>query len=356
MTIREKIFKECKKLSEGQEFPNFKFNQYIKNPCYFNHVIKDKDKINSLYKLLKNSDLHKIVRTPSGGIKMNNIHHIGGAWDYKMCYTARNVFKGVIITVIIGKTVFVFKCGNFKVKDSEMTGNKAFELFAKECKKFDIDLKKYSVDNGKEVKDEIEKPIIRNFTQHETVYNVNHIDLNSAWPSNVSEVYPELKQVFVNLRKKDKLIGDMALGYCQSEWINYHYSNLSKAGINGCNEKILDLVNKLMANEFDVLGINTDGIWYRDLLNKNRLYTDENEGTELGQWKTDHKNCEWYAFSDGQYYFIEDGKFNAKARGYYAYEQVKPRNEWNRDDFLKAMQSLVCIEFDENEGFVIYEN
>lgn len=353
--LSDEIFNLCTSVSPGQRFEPLEYNQFNKGHKILNHIFKDKEFINKLYKLLKESDFSKIERTSSGGIKKHNIKHWTGAWDIQQCYTKKNIFKGVIITVILYNYVFVFKCGQFSVDNSQMNGRKAMRNLVSECNKQHININKFAVNDGDKIKETIPKPYIRLNQEYagKEVAHVHHLDINSAWPAGCCKDYPELTKVFVNLRQRDKLIGDMALGFCQSEWCNYRFANLSYSGISNTNKYISELMTKLIMQDFDIVCINTDGIWYVDNTSKNRIYHDENEGTQLGQWKTDHKDCTFYGYSDGQYYFIEDSKFNVRARGYYWYEQIKPREEWNREDFFKALQTLTIIMWDEEEGFII---
>lgn len=354
MTIYDKVYKACSEIYKGQHFEFLKYDQYVRNPKIINHIVENKDTINNLYLLLKNSKLATILRNPKGSIARHNIHHAAGAWDVQEIYTAKNVFKGIIITVIVKGYVFVFKCGTFSFNNNQLSGYKCFAKFATACKNNNVDLQKYATDDGLAVKAKIESPIIQMWQTLQVLDNVHHIDLNQAWPSQVCAVYPEFKPVFAELRQKDKLIADIALGFCQSEHINYKYAELAKIGINGCNKQIKSILEKLIENDFEIIGINTDGIWYKDKTSQNRLYHDEDEGTGLGQWKTDHKNCTFCAYSDGQYWFEENGKFNVRARGYYSYEQIKPRENWNREDFDKAMYTQVVINWNRDEGFIIY--
>lgn len=353
MNDRDKIYNACKSIYPGESYKFLKYDQFVKNPFFFTKILDNIETINSLFKLLKNSNLSPITRTPAGCISKHDIHHAGGAWDYRKVTTKTGIFKGVIITVIIKDTVFVFKCGRFQVDKSEMTGVKAFRLFMSQCKKNGIDLNNYKSSEGFKIKNEIESAYIMMFLKHKRLEHVNHLDINNAWCAACCETYPEFIPVFEELRKKDKLIGDMALGYCQSEYCGYSLSSLAKAGINNTNKNVLNLLEKLTLQDFEPVGINTDGIWYYDKRNEGRIYTDTNNGIELGQWKTDHKDCIFYAESDGQYYFIEDGKFHVKARGFYRYEQIKPREEWDEEDFFKAINTSVLITFDDEEGFII---
>lgn len=355
MSIYDKVFKACSELGVGQKYSFLEYDQFVKKPNIIKQIVTNKDKINDLYLLLKNSKLPNIKRNPKGSIAKHNIHHAAGAWDVQEIYTAKNVFKGVIITVLIKGYTFVFKCGSFGTANSDLNGFKCFSKFKKTCEKHNIDLKKYESDKGIEIKQQIQSPYIKNFKQLKIINNVNHIDLNQAWPSEICKIYPEFKPVFADLRSENKLLADIALGFCQSEHCDYKYADLARIGINGCNNTIKNLVSKLIANMFEIIGINTDGIYYKDLTEANRLYHDEGEGSGLGQWKTDYIGYDFCAYSDGQYWLRKGAEFIVKARGTYAYELKKPRELWNAEDFDEAMKSLIMINWDKERGFVIYE-
>lgn len=355
MISREKIYKACSFLSPGQKFDAGQYDQYIKEPCYITEIVKNLDKINTLYKLLKSSDLHQIQRTPGGSIAKHNIHHISGAWDCREVWQDNHQLKGIIITVIIKGYVFVYKCGNFKVNKSDMTGSKAFCIFKKTCDAAGIKLDDFKIKNGKDLKAGIEMPYIKMFKRYKVVDHVNHLDINSAWAWGVCQSFPAFTGVFAALKNKDKLIANMALGYCQSRYIGYSLANLSKAGIENCNRYVEKLMERLIKADFEILGINTDGIWYRAVNGEFKLYHDENEGNELGQWKNDHQDCEFMAYSDGQYWFKEKGVFYPRARGFYSYERIKAREEWNEKDFDYAMGSQLIVDWNPEEGFVTYE-
>ena len=352
MITRDKIFKMCRRIYPGQKFEFMNYDLFVKNPFIFDGILEHLDTINGLYLALKNSNLPLLERNPSGSLKAHNIRNAGGAWDVRQVVTHVGQFKGIIITVIVKGYVFVFKCGNFKVKNSDLSGRRAFRKFSRVCELNGINLDKYKTKSGFDLKKEIEQPIIRMFKCYKKYNGVHHIDFNNAWCAGVCEVYPEFKPVFKTLREQDKLIGDIALGFCQSEYNDYSLTALAKAGINTTNKNVRDMWVNLVENGFTVLGINTDGIWYVDEMNPGRLYSDENEGLELGQWKTDHKNCDFMAYSDGQYWFRENGVFNVRARGSYAYETIKARKDWDEEDFDKAMGTLVEFAWDEERGLI----
>lgn len=351
----EDIYKLCCFIGKGQQFEFGMYDQYIKTPTIIQKMSELESKANPLYKALRKSDMAQIKRTPKGGIAKHYLPHSIGAYDVQEVITENNIFKGVIITVIVKGTVFVFKCGLMSAKGSTLTGTKAFAKFKKMCLQQGIELEDYATENGKEVKEQIESPIIKVFHKYDLLHNVNHIDINSSWGAFCGKEYPKLFDIFANLREQDKMLANLALGYCQSQYCSYRLSNLAKAGINGTNEYIKTLWSKLWDNDFEVIGINTDGIWYRDNKNQNRLYHDENEGHQIGMYRHDHIGCDFLGYSDGQYWYKENGVFHPVARGFYNYELQKPRVEWDENDFDKAMKGGECLmEWNEENGFVFY--
>ena len=355
MATRDQIYRACKALGNGQAYDFLKYDRFVKDPNLIIDVYNNLDKINRLYKLLRASKMPKIERTPYGGIVKHNIHHAGGAWDVEEVYTENNQLKGVIITVIIRGEVFILKCGGFSANKSEISGTRAFRAFLTACKAHNIDLRTYYISNGQEMKKEIEKPYISMFNRYKVIEGVNHLDLNSAWAAGVCVDYPEFKPVFEDLLTKDKLFPSVALGYCQSRYVEYRLTNLPKSGINNGNRAIERLLECLADQDFEIIGINTDGIWYKDPTGANRVYHDADEGHQLGQWKTDYQNVTFMAYGDGQYWFREaDGTFNVRARGYYSYERLKSRDKWDEEDFDKAIGTQVVLMWDQEEGFIVY--
>ena len=253
------------------------------------------------------------------------------------------------MTIIIGRMIWVFKHGKLKASDkTNMTGIRAYKMFLKRCREEGIDMEKYALskEEGLKVKKTIESPLIFNTYKAKTFYHVNHLDFNSAWPSSVIAKYPELEPVYAKLNKDAKNVFN---GYAQSEYSNYKFALIAQAGINGCNAIIRDYIwNRLPQAGFEVLGVNTDGIWYRDKTGQGRVYHDENEGEGFGKWKTDYVDCEWYATSDGQYFFITpDGKFHARARGDYLYSYAKPYEDWDsEEDYFKAIKTRCAVLYD----------
>ena len=57
-------------------------------------------------------------------------------------------------------------------------------------------------------------------------------------------------------------------------------AHVAKAGIEWNNNHIDDLADKLIKSGREIIGFNTDGIWYQG-----DVYHDSNEGVGLGKWK-----------------------------------------------------------------------
>lgn len=328
----------------------------VKHPYIQPHLHIATDEFNTITQSCKAMNFVKIIRTEKGTIKKNRIIMTGGAYDIQVIQNSKNnVLKGFIITIILGRTIWILKYGYIAAKDSNMTGIKAFKEFSKIANEFNIDLEKYALDKELAIKEKekIEKPMIINFKKHQELEHINHLDFNAAWPSSICDKFPELEPVYQKLSKDAK---NCVNGFFQSKYIDYKYARLAKTGINGCNKRIKAMWNKLNDDNFEVCGINTDGIWYYDTLGQNRVYHDKDEGEGLHKWKNDYIDCKWFATSNGQYYFITpDGKFHAKARGYYTYEAIKPRDEWNKEDYFKAMFTMCNILYLDDQQLLICE-
>ena len=305
-----------------------------------------------MYFTLKKTLTHKIVRTEKGCIA-KNIVNAAGCYDVQVVKnSANNVIRGIIITVLLRSHIWVIKCGRLtNARDNTMSGAKAFKILKEELLKDGIDLKNYEEKDGKEYKAKIETfPIVNTFLKKEFEH-VNHIDLNLAWPSALCRAMPEFEKTFSRLNKK---ILNSALGFCQSRFCGYKLSKLPMIGINDTNKVIGELTDKLVDEDFIVIGYNTDGIWYKDAKEQGRLYHDENEGKGLHHWKHDYIDVLFYAYSDGQYYIIKNGRIEYKLRGYYQYENIKPREEWTTvEDFFNAIKSAVEVYWDDERGLVV---
>ena len=97
-----------------------------------------------------------------------------------------------------------------KLKEG-MSGRKAFTLFKRLLTKRGINLDDYVIDNGSEVKEEIQKPLIgakRKVFYDRTFENVNHIDFHSSFAGGLANTHPEFRKTLEWLyenREKDDI-------------------------------------------------------------------------------------------------------------------------------------------------------
>ena len=281
-----------------------------------------------------------------------------GVCNYRHYEIIRTGTVTEMIYYIDKNNIFILKVGNNKMNET-VKPEKAWMSFAAKCKDLGVDLKKYKVTKnlGMCIKSEINAPFIFNCYYNQTLEHVYHLDLNSAYGSNLIKAYPEFKPVFeyfYNNRKENKdykLIPDIAIGWMQRNAAPV-YAPLAKAAINGTNDVIVDLTRKLESAGYRICGVNTDGIWYID---ENNLgaYHDENEGIGLGKWKNDHLDCTWRAVSDGKYEYIENGEYHAVVRGQLKKDLLDtPRSEWRWGDIYDQDCTLLI----DKEGSIYYED
>lgn len=232
-----------------------------------------------------------------------------------------------------------------------VSGRKAFEEFEKICKRHGVDLAEFAENDEKKaaankqtiepVKIEIDKKYI-----DVELHGVNHLDLNSSYLSGIGVAYPKLRPAldWMYEHRKDspilKSVMVAATGYFQSEWCKYKYAHLSAAGIAWNNRQIERLAQELRASGRQIIGYNTDGIWYRG-----PVYHDEFEGSGLCHWKNDHINCKFRAKSDGAYEFVEDGKYTPVIRGTTRLDKIKSRDLWEWGDIYKEGGESIQFEW-----------
>lgn len=293
----------------------------------------------SLY--CKNHNYKELIRTYSGGISLKQ--------DFTQNYSIKQYNYGIelVICNLNGFTRLQFRPSQGK-GTNDLSGRKSFLKIKDEFIKDNIDIYKYSINNGLAVKKTIEKPYIQicndNYL-HNTYKNVHHLDINSSYPSGIAERYPELaktiNRIYIN-RKTDKslkLALDASIGFMQSKWCVYNHnqyclSNLSKVAIEINNNKIKTMLKLLESKNKKPLIINTDGIWYQgDMLEINE--------SNLGGWKTDHKNCILRVKSKGAYEYIEDGKYTPVVRGSTLLDRAKPRSKWKWGDIYNISCNLI---------------
>lgn len=305
---------------------------YVKIPCTA-YQMNDEGahKFNELYKWIKSLNFKQIVRTPSGGISIERKNFKPPMWDVR---TTKSLIE---LTIIIKEGCWRIQFRTIPKKTDEGTslyGSACFKLFREKCKEFGIDLDEYKIYNGKEVKEEIERPLIslERPTYRDKIFNnVHHMDFHSSYPTGLINTHPEFKapiKWMYEHRKEDnnkyKLVLNATIGYMQSlDCCDAMWAHLSRDAINDNNKRIREMAHKLRISGKVVISYNTDGIWYLG-----DVYHDSEEGKNLGQWENDHINCTFRAKSAGSYEFIENGKYYPVVRGQTRLDMIKSRDQW----------------------------
>ena len=307
---------------------------------------ENKDFFNEEVKKCIDNKYNKIVRTFNGGISKKTRYP---------AYDVRRTTSCVELTVIdmSGMYRIQFRNSGEKKDEKALSGSKSFKLFKALCEKHGVDLKKYEIENGKEVKAQIETYIIkleRESFKNKT-FTAHHIDFHSSFPSGLVNTHEEFRPVIEELyngRKEHpeyKLVLNSTIGYMQSlQCCKAKYAVLSRDAIKNNNDRLRAISERLKASGRVVLAYNTDGIWY-----SGDLYHDENEGTTIGTWANDHVSCKVRFKSAGSYEFIEDGKYYPVVRGHTRLDDIKDREHWEWGDIYKIEATPIKYFLDDDD-------
>lgn len=314
--------------------------------------VEDIDKFNEVYQYILNQKWKPIERTPSGGIKKVGLRI--------PCFDARATTTSVEITVLSLEGCFRIQLRFSKfMEDKEnnaVYGYKAFTMFRELCLKNGIDLYKYKIDNGADVKREIEKPLIcfeRPSYRDVTFENAHHIDFHNSYPAGLVNTHPEFGPVvehFYKGRKEHaeyKAVLNLTVGYMQSiTCCKAAWAHLSRDAINDNNRRIRELAASLRESGRMVLAYNTDGIWYTG-----EVYHGKGEGKELGQWENDHTECKIRFKSAGSYEYIENDIYKPVVRGKTKLDMKGiTRDQWKWGDIYNTDAEPIVYRFIEGVG------
>lgn len=316
-------------------------------------------KFNKIYLMMKESNWHTTIRTKSGAIARGMKHRRFNCRSWYMDQNSRQ-FK---IVIIAGPYVYMYKLGFSFSKKTTVYPSKAFEMFKQKCYEEGIILDDYKIENGKEVKRKIPKPLIKMYYKHlstdKGLDNCHHVDFHNSYPAGLVNTHPEFRPVveyFYKHRKekpKYKDVLNFTIGYMQSlkgskkaEW-----AHLAKDAISDNLRRVNKLCDELMGPKRKIIGFNTDGIWYRG-----EIYHGKGEGKDLGQWENDHTNCLLRAKSDGAYEFIENGEYHPVVRGATKLDAIKPREKWKWGDIYQEDATILKFEWNDAFGLLITED
>lgn len=291
----------------------------------------------------------------------------GGVCTYRDGYGIKRYKTGYEIVVKYGPLCvrIIFDQFNKNGDKTEVGGRMSYLELNKEFKKDGIDLAKYAVNNGLEVKQTITTPLIAcgaKLKLNNEYEHVHHLDFHSAYASGISETYPELKPTYERLyakrlesaeqKKRIKSLFTNSTGYFQSQFCKikgneYALSPLAKAAIGWTKTQVSLMANELAKHGYTPLLFNTDGIWYAkfkgDKTIESKPYVNDKHGKTLGTYDNDHTECKFRVKSKGCYEFIENGEYHPVVRGV-------PREitkSWQWGDIYKRT-TLKTYEEDEN--------
>lgn len=307
---------------------------------------------NIYYKEALQQKWGKIKRTKSNGISTARTAFRPPIWDVR--YTNACI-EMTIITNKMLRIQFRQTTSVLKEEDTQIYGRQAFAAFKKELLKDGIDLRKYEISNGPEVKQEIPKYLIKleRKAYEDLVFDsCHHVDFHSSFPAGLANTHPEFAATMNRLYEKrkekeiNKAILNYSIGFCQSiDNTGARWAHLSRDAIADNNNRVEELAQRLRKAGRLVISYNTDGIWY-----KGEIYHGEGEGKKLGEWENDHINCKFRAKSAGAYEFIENGKYYPVIRGRTNYDLIKPREEWQWGDIYKKEANPLKFYWKEGEG------
>lgn len=296
-------------------------------------------------KLYEEEEIHRgFIFTKSGAISTTKESLIYNS----CCYEVRETryMHELIICCADGRARVQYDHGQV-VQEKNYSGHKAFNRLNREFKKDGIDLSNYYIENGKEVKDTIPKPLITLCILPNITYtNVFHLDINSAYPYAMTIIVPEWKKTIERIydgrmnNSMNKLILNMSYGWFQCRYFGYKLAHISKFCIEYTKKYLASITEELLNNGCSVICYNTDGIWFKcdepsyiEELEKKTCY-------RLGGYKLDHKNCSIRFKSSGCYEYIEDGIYTPVVRGRTNLDDLKPRKEWEWGDIYKAIPHI----------------
>ena len=320
------------------------------------------DEFNSIYQYVKNH--YMLVKyTKSHGISINHRERL---FERYFVIEGNQSFE---LVVVCYDGCYRFLIKNKKPKDNTIEGQRACRSVYKYADKYGIDMSKYMSEDGIQDKKEIIGYHIKVIDTAEmlvrkVLHNVYHMDFNSSYASRICEAYPELKPMYEDIyshRKENngyyKHVLTNSIGCWQSEYCVDYYSRhkskpfqfakLSKVAVNGTYAKVEEMIAKLRRKGMIPILTNTDGIWYGSFTGP---YHDKDEGNGLGQWKTDHSNCDFLMTSSGAYQYVEDGVCHSVVRGICSLDANEPNREnWKFGDIL-MIKEIKTYRFDKDKG------
>lgn len=341
--------------------PTMKPNYIEITPTKLEFTEENVELFNNVYRYCLVNNFHEIVRTKSGGICKKR-----GVLKFP-AYDVVKTGTKIIITVLGFRNYRIMLSSAGDVENEYTKNSNWKKIWYEMCKRFDISMRDYAIEDGMEVRKEVPKYLTdtpRKSYYNITYRNVNHIDFHSAFPGGLIETHPEFEPVVRTLYEKKellktenseesslyKLVLNAIIGYFWSKQIKAKYANLAKDAITRSNDKLLELSDRLQKAGRVVLLFNTDGIWYGG-----DEYHGDGEGKDIGEWSNDHVNCKFRMKSSGAYEYEENGVYHPVVKGRTNLDKVLPREQWKWGYIYRKGLKVLVYDFVENVGVIMRE-
>ena len=341
------------------------YNQYRIEPTYLQFNDVGVNAFNNIIDIIHDMNMSYIVRTKSGGISNTSNSSLINCYAYDV----RHSTSRISITILFGDHTYNIVMGK-PIELRPISPINAWKKFIEVCEKHNINFDDYKISKeegkiiAKDIVDNVKPYISMKYHMLETdklLDNVHHLDLHSSYPSGLIKMYPEFRPVIQEIydnRKTDKensdyykaILNYVISGCTMSKYYPWYrqWAHIAKFVREYNNQRINLLTLLLEMSGREIIGYNTDGIWYRG-----EIYHGPDEGSNLLEWDNDHKDCLFRSKSDGAYEFIEDGKYHVTMRGFTTLDIIKPdRDTWELGDIYKT--GIKEYIFDE-ESEKIYE-
>lgn len=271
-------------------------------------------------------------------------------FNYGVWYILNNQFFKLFVSCIDAEDIPCAYQLRFRINDTdfgrEISGRDSFQRFRAELKKDDVDIEKFAIDNGKELKSTVDfgNPVIQfdESIKDKTIENAHHVDMASAYMYFAGIYHPEWEktiQRIYDLRKSSSIYKHIlthACGFFQSQYCilnghGYALADVSSFAIRSTAIAVKKMAKELSNYGFKILAFNTDGVWFRgDLkLLPQEMFEKFTQKKEIGKFSIDHKNCTIRFKSVGSYEYMENGKYTPVVRGLTRYDRAGlARDNW----------------------------
>lgn len=331
---------------------------------------------NSLYLMCRKENFKQGNLTPSGGLSVVGVNRLPTYWLRETTAGVDNpTYRSLELYIFLQNRLYGFIIGRPRETGTN-TGLKFYKRFLEGWHLANKDISKYALEPNSAfaLKLSIQKPLIKTIDNwypatlsYYSFDHVYHLDIHEAYKGALIDKIPERQEVAQALdnkyqdHKDNKDTYNLAVGYCQSKYINYKYTYFAKIAIEWTRERVLAEARRIKQKGGLILGYNTDGVFYR--MPDGKAYNDRFCGDSVGMFHNDREDMLWVPIKanwvclDG----YKDGVrgFYKALRGNFGYGEVKDYDDWNCwDDILKALSSEYSnsLLFDINKGYQIIKH